>query len=150
MKEKIPWHGVLIAVQPRIRLIRSFGQRSHTYLGYTLTVRGNVGPEAREFHLGVGQGAHARHQFRAGDTVSSDALPVVDQRVETVEFYKIRNLKVRGPEAEEEPLAPLWFGVPPPRSGLPGTRSSATCSTNLPDKVRALHLGIPDAGRDDY
>jgi hypothetical protein len=110
MKEKIPWHGVLIAVQPRIRLSRSFDQRSHTYLGYSLTVRGNVGTEAREFLLGVGQGAHARHQFRAGDSVSGDALPVVDPRLETVEFYKIGDLKVRGREAEEEPLAPPWLG----------------------------------------
>ncbi|SRR5260221_7746723 len=114
MKEKILWHGVLIAVQPRIRLSRSFDQRSHTYLGYSLTVRGNVGTEARAFLLCVGLGAHARHQFRAGDTVSGDALPVVDPGLETVGFYKIGKLKVRGREAEEEPLAPPWLGVPPP------------------------------------
>ena len=104
---------MLISVQPRIRLSRSFDQLSHTYLGYTLTVRGSVGTEAREFLLGVGQGAHARHQFRAGDTVSGDALPVVDPRLETVEFYRIGNLKVRGREAKEKPLAPSWLGVPP-------------------------------------
>jgi hypothetical protein len=40
--------------------------------------RGNVGTVAREFLLGVGQGAHGKHQFRAGDTVSGDALPVID------------------------------------------------------------------------
>ena len=89
-------------------------QRSHTYLGYSLTVRGSVGTEAREFLVGVGQGAHNRHQFRAGDTVSGDALAVVDPRFETVEFYKISSLRVRGREAEEEPLAPPWLGVPPP------------------------------------
>jgi hypothetical protein len=93
MKDKIPWHGVLSSVQPRIRLSRSFDQRSHTYLGYTLTVRGSVGTEAREFLLGIGQGAQAKHQFRAEDTVSGNALPVVDPRLETVEFYKIANLK---------------------------------------------------------
>jgi hypothetical protein len=32
--EKIGWQGVLLSVQPRIRLTRSFDQRSHTYLGY--------------------------------------------------------------------------------------------------------------------
>jgi hypothetical protein len=37
---KIPWHGVLLSVQPRIRLTRSFDQRSRTYLGYALKVRG--------------------------------------------------------------------------------------------------------------
>src|SRR4029077_13843185 len=45
--EKIPWHGVLTSVQPRIRLGRSFDQRSHTYLGYALRVRGNMGSEAQ-------------------------------------------------------------------------------------------------------
>ncbi len=30
---KIAWSGVLTTVQPRIRLTRSFDQRSHTYQG---------------------------------------------------------------------------------------------------------------------
>ena len=38
--EKISWEGVLISIQPRIRLGRSFDQRAHTYLGYALRVRG--------------------------------------------------------------------------------------------------------------
>jgi hypothetical protein len=73
---------------------RSFDQRSHTYLGYALKVRGSIASEAREFLVGVGEGAHAKHQFRAGDTVSGEALPVADPRLETVEFYKVSNLKV--------------------------------------------------------
>ena len=93
--EKIPWQGVLISLQPRIRLNRSFDQCGHSYLGYALTVRGSVGIEPREFRLGVGQGAHAKHQFRVGDAVSGDALPVADPRLETVEFYKVGNLQVR-------------------------------------------------------
>jgi hypothetical protein len=40
--EKIPWQGVLISVQPRTRLGRSFDLRSHTHLGYALRVRGNI------------------------------------------------------------------------------------------------------------
>jgi hypothetical protein len=64
--DKIAWQGGLLSVQPRIRLTRSFDQRSHTYLGYALTVRGMVGSEAREFLVAVGQGAHAEHQFQAG------------------------------------------------------------------------------------
>ena len=54
MKEKIRWHGVLIA-QSRIRLSRSFDQRSHTYLGYSLKVRGNVGTEAGNFSSASGE-----------------------------------------------------------------------------------------------
>jgi hypothetical protein len=77
-------------------------------------VRGSIGTEAREFLLGVGQGAHAKRQFRAGDIVSGNALPVVDPRLETVEFYKVGKLKVRGREAEKESLPLPWRGVPPP------------------------------------
>jgi hypothetical protein len=69
-------------VQPRIRLGRSFDQRSHTYLGYALRVRGNIGSEVREFLVGVGEGAHAKHQFQVGDTVSGEALPVADPGLE--------------------------------------------------------------------
>jgi hypothetical protein len=112
--EKISWAGVLIAVQPRIRLSRSFDQRSHTYLGYTLAVRGSVGPEAREFLVGVGQGAHAKHHFRVGDTVSGDALAIADPHLETVEFYKVSKLKVSSRTAEQEPPSPPWRGIPPP------------------------------------
>jgi hypothetical protein len=50
---KIRWQGELLSVQPRIRLTRSFDQRSHTYLGYTLKVSGRVGSEAREFLVGA-------------------------------------------------------------------------------------------------
>ena len=92
--EKIPWHGVLTSVQPRIRLDRSFDQRSHTYLGYALRVRGNMGSEAREFLVGVGESAQAKHQFHVGATISGEAVPVADPRLEIVEFYKVSNLKV--------------------------------------------------------
>ena len=111
--EKIPRQGVLISAQPRIRLNRSFGERSHTYLGYTLTVRGSVGTESREFRLGVGQGAHAKHQFRVGDSVSGDALPVADPRLETVELYKIGSLKLELRAVEHELSSPPpWHGPP--------------------------------------
>ena len=43
-----------------------FDQRSHIDLDYTLKVSGRVGSEAREFLVGVGQGAHIKHQFGLG------------------------------------------------------------------------------------
>ena len=112
--EKIPWRGVLISIQPRIRLGRSFDQRSHSYLGYALRVCGSIGREDREFLVGVGEGAHAKHQFKAGDGVSGEALPVFDPRLETVEFYKVSRLAGARPEHEEETQPPPWRGVPPP------------------------------------
>jgi hypothetical protein len=110
---KIQWNGMLISVQPRILLGRSFDPRSLTYQGYTLRVRGAIGGEGREFLLGVGEGAHAKHQFRSGNTVSGDALPVADPRLETVEFCKISNLKVSSRQIENQIQPPPWLGIPP-------------------------------------
>ena len=78
MVEKILWSGVLTSVQPRIRLNRSFDQRSHTDQGYVLRVRGSVGGEEREFLVGVGEAAHTRYQVKVGDTLSGEALPVAN------------------------------------------------------------------------
>jgi hypothetical protein len=111
--EKISWQGVLCAVQPRIRLTRSFDQRSHTYLGYALLVSGRVGNETRNFLLGVGQGTHAKHRLQVGNVLSGDALPVPAPRLETVAFYKVSELKVAHLETMKA-SPPPWHGVPPP------------------------------------
>jgi len=112
MSEKTTWQGTLLAVQPRIRLIRSFDQRSHSYLGYALRVQGTVGEDEREFTVGIGKAAHARHKFRAGDVVCGKAVPVADERTESVDFYKASGLKVIERAADIFPLPPPWLGVP--------------------------------------
>jgi hypothetical protein len=110
---KLSWLGRVVSVQPRIRLTRSFDERSHTYLGYALRVQGMIGDESREFLVGIGKGAHAKHQFQAGNIVSGMSEPVTDSRVEAVEFYKTSGLKVleRAEQGAVEP--PPWLGVPP-------------------------------------
>lgn len=110
---KIPWSGVLISIQPRIRLTRSFDQRSHTYQGYVLGVRGRAAEAEREFLVAVGAAANSKHRFRAGDHVSGEGVPVADPRLEVADFYKVAKLKVRerGPEIAGE--SPPWHGVPP-------------------------------------
>jgi len=110
---KVPWSGLLTSVQPRIRLTRSFDERSHTYQGYLLGVRGKIGGEEREFRVAVGEATHADHQFRAGDRVSGEGVPVADPRLEVAEIYKVSKLQVleRGPEISSAP--PPWVGVPP-------------------------------------
>ena len=111
--DKIPWRGVLLAVQPRIRLLRSFDQRSHTYLGYVLRLQGFIGEEEREFVVAVGEGAQSKHQFRVGDQVSGEGVEVADSRMETAELYKVSKLRVlsRGDERSQN-KAP-WHGIPP-------------------------------------
>lgn len=37
---KVQWSGRIASVQPRIRLMRSFDERSHSYLGYVLRIEG--------------------------------------------------------------------------------------------------------------
>ncbi len=113
MAEKIPWSGVLTSVQPRIRLNRSFDQRSHTYQGYVLRVRGSVGGEEREFLVGVGAAAHTRHQVKVGDALSGESQPVANPHLETVELYKVSKLKVVARSSDEQAQPPPWHGVPP-------------------------------------
>jgi hypothetical protein len=84
---KVSWRGTLLSVQPRIRLTRSFDQRSHSYLGYVLRVRGSMGQgEEREFLVAVGKAAHEKHRLRAGDEVSGEGAPVTDPDLETADL----------------------------------------------------------------
>lgn len=110
---KLRWHGELTGVQPRIRLLRSFDQRNNAYLGYALRVRGAINDEEREFLVGIGKGAQAKHQFRVGDVVSGESLPVADSVTEVVEFYKTTRLKLVERAEKQESEAPPWHSVPP-------------------------------------
>lgn len=62
--EKILWTGRLVGVQPRIRLMRSFDERSHSYLGYVLRVEGTIEDEPGEFLIAIGKALQAKHRFR--------------------------------------------------------------------------------------
>jgi hypothetical protein len=110
---RLSWQGRLLSIQPRIRLTRSFDERSHTYLGYALRFQGTIAEERREFLVGVGKGAHAKHQFQAGDIVSGMSDPVADARIEPVEFYKTSGLKILERAEPHVKPPPPWLGVPP-------------------------------------
>jgi len=110
---KIPWSGTIISVQPRIRLWRSFDQRGHSYLGYSLIIDGRIGDEQRRFSVGLGKAAYQKHRFQVGDEVSGESLPVADPRLETVEYYQTSKLKlIKRTEAADEP-GPPWHGAAP-------------------------------------
>ena len=112
MNEKLNWQGTLVAIQPRIRLIRSFDQRSHTYLGFALRIQGIIGDDDREFLVGIGQAAQAKHKFQAGDILAGRAEPVADPKMEPVEFYKASGLKITERAGEDKATAPPWLGAP--------------------------------------
>ena len=58
--DKVEWSGRIVAVQPRIRLMRSFDERHHSYQGYVLHVDGTCGGQTGEFLIAVGEGAHEK------------------------------------------------------------------------------------------
>jgi len=111
---KKEWTGEVLSVQPRIRLTRSFDERTHSYLGYVLRVRGEWDGQPGEFVVAVGPGAHEKHEFRVGDRVSGKGVPVADPRLETADLYKVSGLalEARGDHSGEKP--PPFLGVPPP------------------------------------
>ncbi|MDE0230398.1 MAG: hypothetical protein OXJ62_16230, partial [Spirochaetaceae bacterium] len=80
------WSGVVVSIQPRIRLLRSFDQRSDTCLGYVLRLAGSVDEESRMFAIAIGEAAHARHRIEVGNTLSGMGVPVPDARRETADL----------------------------------------------------------------
>lgn len=110
---KTSWHGTIASIQPRIRLYRSFDERSHSYLGYSLEVDGLIGNEARSFTIGIGKGAQDRHRLQHGDVVSGASHPVAVARTEAVELYKTSAFKVEHRGAAADATSPPWHGVPP-------------------------------------
>ena len=111
--DKIVWFGDIISVQPRIRLLRSFDQRQHSYQGYVLRVNGAMGADTREFLVAVGKGAHEKFRFQAGMKVSGKSVYVQDSRLETAELYKTSGLKAEKQPDVESRAGPPFPGIPP-------------------------------------
>jgi len=109
-ESKLSWKGKVISVQPRIRLLRSFDQRSHSYLGYALRVKGHISNQKQEFLVGIGKGTQAKHGFRVGDVVSGECLPVENNLLEAVGFYKVSKLKVLEKSDQRNSEPPPWLG----------------------------------------
>lgn len=109
---KIEWSGLVLGVQPRIRLLRSFNERSHEYFGYVLWLKGHVGGVEREFSVAIGHGTQGKHGFLAGGCASGLAETVPNPDLEVAELYKASSLTFEpGPP---DPTAPPPWRVPPP------------------------------------
>ena len=112
-KIKVSWSGKVISIQPRIRLTRSFDQRTHSYLGYTLTIQGSVDGKEQTFTVGIGKEAQAKYQFEAGQVVSGKSEGVQDPKSEVSEYYKTSELRVVEKGTEQKGAGPPWRGMPP-------------------------------------
>jgi hypothetical protein len=112
-KEKVAWSGRLVAVQPRIRLMRSFDERHHSYLEYVLGIDGTCADEAGQFLIAVGKGAHEKHRFYIGMQLSGCSVPVEDQRLDIAGFYKTSGIKIENDLGAEPSSVLPYHGVPP-------------------------------------
>jgi hypothetical protein len=111
--EKIAWTGRIMGVQPRIRLTRSFDERSHSYLGYVLDVDGTCGVASGRFLIAVGKAAQEKHQFRTGMEASGVSVPVDDARMETAGLYKTSEIRVLAEPQAQMFESPPFYGVAP-------------------------------------
>jgi hypothetical protein len=93
--------------------MRSFDERSHSYLGYVLRIDGICGGNTGEFLIAVGEKAHETHRFQIGMELKGQSAPVDDPRKETAAFYKTSGLKVFKDSEGEGPVRPPFHGVPP-------------------------------------
>ena len=110
---KITWEGVVVSVQPRIRLHRSFDQRAHSYLGFVLGLRGTAGEEAGEFGVAIGHATQARHRLRVGDEVQGSSHPVRDPDAEIAQFYRTSGVRLLSRPDRRPPEGPPWLDIPP-------------------------------------
>jgi len=109
----VAWSGHVVSIQPRIRLTRSFGERSHSYLGYAVRLDGEVGGQAGEFSVGIGPTVLAKHELMAGDHGAGLAVPVPDPRLEPVGCYRTSKLRVIGRAPGDPHPQPPRLGLPP-------------------------------------
>ncbi len=110
---KIAWSGEVVSIQPRIRLLRSFDERSLSYLGFQVCVAGRIGRLDREFTVGIGKATQATHGLEAGDHVRGLCEQVADSRREPAEYYKVARLRVTKHPVEVPMSPPPWLGIPP-------------------------------------
>lgn len=105
-EEKQSFEGVLKAIQPRIRLNRSFDESWHSYLGYALTI---AEAEGTSLSVGISEKLQEKHQLRVGMVVSGSCRAVEDAKLESVDYYRVTGFKVLD-DAGGGPLAQ----IPPP------------------------------------
>ena len=109
---KASFSGKIMSIQPRIRLLRSFDEASHTYLGYAIQLEMINDGQHTSVSVGIGKAAHEKHQFKVNDVISCECVPVQDPDLESVNFYKVSKLVVINRGEQGSPSAP-WEQVPP-------------------------------------
>lgn len=111
--EKVSFAGGVTSIQPRIRLLRSFDERTHTYLGYVVRVREGTRGRDEDLLVAIGAGAQEEHRLRVGDRIAGVGVPVEHPALEIAHLYKVSALRVLERGSDRLRPAPPWLGVPP-------------------------------------
>ncbi|MCK5149084.1 hypothetical protein KAR48_20175 [bacterium] len=102
--DKLKFNGQILGVQPRIRLIRSFDESSHNYLGYNIFINGSIDEEEKTFCIAIGKAAQVKFGFRTGQIIIGQCLPVSKPNNEVAGFYKVSGLvKIKDDKIFKEP-----------------------------------------------
>lgn len=112
MDTKSTFKGTITSIQPRIRLTRSYDEASHTYLGYAITLVGELDNISATFSIGIGKAAHAKNMLKVNDVISGECVPVPDFDTEPTEYYKVSKLKIISSGIIANTSSP-WELVPP-------------------------------------
>ena len=110
--DKVEWSGRIPALQPRIELIRSFDERSHSFQGYVLRLKGTIGDEPGQFKVATGKAAQAKHRFRTGVEASGLKVSFPDPWSETTGYYMTSGIKILKDAEDKPPAVPPFHGVP--------------------------------------
>lgn len=110
--DKLTFIATIISIQPRIRLLSSFDEASHTYLGYAIKLGGELDGQETTFSIDIVNADHAKHQFKVNDAISEKCMPVTESDLEQVEYYKVSKLKLIS-RGEQGSLSASWDLVPP-------------------------------------
>ena len=110
--DKITWSGRITGIQPRIKLTRSYDERTHSYLGYLLRIAGPVDGKESTFSVGLGPSTFERLRPDVGDDVRG--LGVVAPETETADLYRVSKVEiVKGTAAGHAVSDPPWPGRGP-------------------------------------
>ena len=93
--------------------MRSFDERSHSYLGYLLILDGHVDGVARQFTVRIGPGVQAKHAIRAGDLLAGVAHLPADPAREAADLYRASGLRFEARGLEPSSSGPPWTMRPP-------------------------------------
>jgi hypothetical protein len=92
--ERLDFSGEVVAIQPHVRMTRSFDQREETYLGYIVMLLGEVDAEEREFSVAIDESIQKKHQLRVGDVVAGKCVAVKGGDMGAGGFEDLSDLEV--------------------------------------------------------